>query len=234
MIPYTVIGTGSSGNGVIIGNRILVDAGLPFVKFEPYLNDLRLVLITHEHGDHFKPSTVRRMAHDKPLLRFGCGRWMVKKLVDAGVARSQIDILVDNMAQPYKTRKTKSGQQELMYTVIPVKVFHNVENFAYKIHFPEGKVFYATDMGNLTGIVARNYALYLVEANYKDEELKARMDAKIANGQYSYEQKVMKYHMSEKQCNDWLYANMGPNSEYVYLHQHIDREEPYESSDCKL
>ena len=93
MIPFHVIGTGSTGNGVIVGENILVDAGLPFVRFEPYMDSIKLVLLTHEHGDHFKPSTVRRMAHDKPLLRFGCGPWMVRKLVNAGVATSQIDVL---------------------------------------------------------------------------------------------------------------------------------------------
>ena len=224
MIPFHVIGTGSTGNGVIVGENILVDAGLPFVRFEPYMDSIKLVLLTHEHGDHFKPSTVRRMAHDKPLLRFGCGPWMVKKLVDAGVATSQIDVLRERIAYNYG-----------ICNVIPVPVYHDVPNYAYKIHFPKGKVFYATDCGNLNGIVAKNYSLYLIENNYRDDELMARMDEKLANGQYPYEQRVLKYHLSEQQCNDFLASNMDyNNSEYVYLHQHIDREKSYESADCEV
>ena len=224
MIPYRVIGTGSTGNGVLVGKHVLIDAGLPFVRFEPYMDDIKLVLLTHEHGDHFKASTVRRMAHDKPLLRFGCGPWMVQKLVDAGVAKSQIDPLREKIAYNYG-----------ICNVIPVPVFHDVPNYAYKLHFPSGKVFYATDLGNLVGITAKNYSLYLIENNYRDEELRARMDEKIANGQYAYEQRVMRYHLSEKQCNDWLYANMNFNeSEYVYLHQHIDRENPDAGEDRRF
>lgn len=199
---------------MIVQNQILIDVGVSFVKIEPFLRDIKLVLLTHRHADHFRASTVRRMAHDKPLLRFGCGPWMVKHLVDAGVAKSQIDVLMEKIAYNYG-----------LCNVIPFNTFHDVENCGYKLHFPQGKVFYATDLGTLSGISAKKYDLYLIEANYKDEELRARMDEKIANGQFPYEQRVLRYHLSEKQCNDWLYANMDYNkSEYVYLHQHVDRE----------
>ena len=221
MIDYHVIQTGSLGNAVVIENNILIDCGVSFVKIEPYFPEIKLVLLTHVHTDHLRVSTVRRMAHDKPLLRFGCGPWLVKPLVDAGVAKSQIDVLRENVAYNYG-----------ICNVIPVPVFHDVPNYGYKLHFPHGKVFYATDLGTLSGIVARNYSLYLVESNYREDELRARMDEKIANGQFPYERRVLRFHLSEKQVNDWLYANMDLNkSEYVYLHQHIDRENQDESAD---
>lgn len=216
MIEYDVLATGSTGNCVIINKQIMIDCGVPYKTVEPFMQNVKLVLLTHVHSDHFRPSTIRRMAHDKPRLRFGCGPWMVKKLACADVATSQIDILRDKIAYNYG-----------ICNVIPVPVVHDVENYAYKLHFPAGKVFYATDLGTLSGIVAKNYALYLIENNYKEDELRARMDEKIANGQYPYEQRVLKYHLSEKQCLDWLYANMDlGKSEYVFLHQHIDREGP--------
>jgi len=213
LIDYHVIQTGSLGNAVLIEQNILIDAGVSFVKIEPYFKDIKLVLLSHVHSDHFKPSTIRRMAHDKPLLRFGCGAWMVKPLVDSGVAKSQIDVLKENVAYNYG-----------ICNVIPIETVHDVRNYAYKLHFPHGKVFYATDLGTLSGITARNYSLYLLESNYNEEELRTRMDEKIANGQYAYERRVLRYHLSDKQANNWLYSQMGPNSEYVYLHQHIDRE----------
>ena len=84
MIDYTVIATGSQGNSVLLNRSILIDFGVPYKSVEPYVDGLKLVLITHRHSDHFKPSTARILAHNKPLLRFGCGPWMVKLLVDAG------------------------------------------------------------------------------------------------------------------------------------------------------
>ena len=222
MIKYDIIQTGSMGNAVVIQDNILVDCGVPYKKVEPYLENIKLVLLTHIHSDHFKASTIRRMALEKPLLRFGCGSFMVSSLLGVGVPKAQIDVLEPQIMYGYG-----------VCNVIPVMLFHDVPNFGYKLHFPAGKVFYATDTGSLGRIVAKNYDLYLVESNYEGQELKARMDEKEMAGQFAYERRVMRYHLSEKQCNDWLYKMMGPKSEYVYLHQHIEREE-HEGSNSKL
>ena len=213
-MDYKVIATGSTGNSVLIENCVLVDAGVPYKKIQPYMRDIKLVLLTHQHSDHFRGSTVRRMALEKPLLRFGCGSFLVPFLVDVGVPKQQIDILQPRMLYGYG-----------ICNVIPVELVHDVPNYGYKLHFDKGKVFYATDTGSLSSVSAKGYDLYLVENNYKDEDLRARMDEKISNGLYAYEQRAMKYHLSEKKCNDWLYKNMSKTSEYVYLHCHVDRGE---------
>lgn len=213
-MDYSVIGSSSKGNAVVIERNILVDCGLSWHKIAPYVSDIKLVLLTHVHADHFKGSTIRRMFLEKPLIRYGCGSWMVKSLLDAGVNKAQIDVLQPNMMYGYG-----------ICNVIPVELYHDVPNFGYKIHYPKGKVFYATDTGSLSGIHAKGYDLYLCEANYEEDELLARMDAKLKEGRYPYEQRAMRYHLSRKQCDDWLYANMGKNSEYVYLHCHVDRSE---------
>lgn len=82
------------------------------------------------------------------------------------------------------------------------------------------KVFYATDMGNLNGITAPYYDLYLVEANYRDEEIQAKIAEKKVNGEYIYEKRVLRDHMSEQDAIDWVYGNMRPDSTYVWLHCH--------------
>lgn len=218
MIQYDILATGSTGNCTLLERKIMVDCGVPYKTVAPYMDSIKLVLITHEHGDHFRPSTIRRMALERPLLRFGCGPWMAKKLRDAGVAKSQLDVMREKVAYNYG-----------ICNIIPVPVYHDVQNYGYKIHFSKGKVFYCTDMGNLDGIKARAYDLYLVENNYKDEELQMRLDEKIANGEYPYEQRVLRYHMSEKQITDWLYSNMDlQKSTYVFLHAHVDRTEKQE------
>lgn len=211
-MDFHVISSSSAGNAVVIEKNILVDAGVSFKQIEPFLPDIKLVLLTHQHSDHFRASTLRRMSLEKPLLRFGCGPFMVQHLVKARVAKTQIDILQPNMMYGYG-----------ICNVIPVEAYHDVPCYGFKIHFPYGKVFYMTDTGSMAGITAKDYALYFLECNYQDEELKARMDAKLSEGLYAYEQRTLKYHLSEKQANDWLYKNMGPKSEYVYLHQHVDR-----------
>ena len=109
--------------------------------------------------------------------------------------------------------------------VRPDMVKHNVPNCAWKVWLPSGKLFYCTDMNNLNGITAPNYDLYMVEANYADEEIQAKIAEKKLNGEYIYELGVLHNHMSLAKINDWLYANMGQNSAYIYMHCHQDKED---------
>ena len=45
------------------------------------------------------------------------------------------------------------------------------------------------------------------------------------DGEYIYEKHVLRDHMSVAKINDWLYANMGSNSAYIYMHCHQDKED---------
>lgn len=211
-IPYTVIGTGSTGNAVVLSNRILVDCGVPYREIAPYIKQIQLVLFTHCHGDHFNPATVRRLAAERPSLRFAGGTWMLQMMVDAGISKRNIDMLECGRMYNYG-----------IASIIPVRLNHNVPNCGYKIHFAGGKVFYATDTNDLNGISARGYDLYLVEANYEDEEIHRRIKEKEIEGAYAYEKNVLRNHLSKAKCDAWIYANAGYASEYVYLHQHRDR-----------
>lgn len=211
MIQYHIISTGSQGNAVVINDAILVDCGVPFKSIAPFASRLKLVLLTHIHSDHFRPSTLRRLAMERPTLRFACGCWLANALLSAGVPAKCIDILETGTMYGYG-----------ICNVIPVPLVHNVPNCGYKIHFPVGKVFYATDTNSLNGIVARHYDLYMVEANYEDEVIKRKIAAKKAVGEYAYEQQAMRNHLSKAKCDDFIYRNIGPGGEYVYLHCHIE------------
>lgn len=213
MVPYHIVSTGSQGNAVVINTVILVDCGVPYKAIEPYVRGLKLVLLTHIHSDHFRPSTLQRLANERPTLRFACCRWLVADLVAAGVHTRNIDVLEIGTMYGYG-----------ICNVIPVPLVHNVPNCGYKIHFPIGKVFYATDTNNLNGITARHYDLYMVEANYEDEVIKAKIAEKKAAGEYAYEVRAMHNHLSKAKCDDFIYRNIGPGGEYVYLHCHVDEE----------
>lgn len=212
-IRYSIISTGSQGNAVVINNVILIDCGVPFKAIRPFYKNIKLVLLTHIHSDHFKTATIKALARERPTLRFACCNWLVKSLVDCGVEKNNIDVLEFDKMYGYG-----------ICNIIPVPLVHNVPNCGYKIHFPFGKVFYATDTNNLNGITARHYDLYLIEANYEDEEIKARIQEKQANMEFAYELQVVKNHLSKAKCNDFIYKNIGVGGEYVYLHSHVPKE----------
>ena len=209
MVTYQILSTGSKGNAVIIGKNVLIDCGVAYKMIEPFIADIKLVLLTHIHGDHFNPGTIRRMSKERPLMRFAACEWLTRPLVDAGVNERQIDILEPGYSFDYGLCK-----------VIPFNLVHDVPNCGYKVHFPAGKAIYATDTKSLAGVTAKNYDLYLIESNYTDDDIRERIAEKILNNQYSYEMRVINTHLSQKDCDDFIFRNIGPTGEYVHLHTH--------------
>lgn len=213
-IKYNIISTGSKGNAVILQDFILVDCGVPFRSLKDYYKKLKLVLLTHIHSDHFNKTTIRKLAAERPTLRFACCRWLYGPLVDVGVNPKTIDVLEFNINYGYG-----------LCNVIPVPLNHNVPNCGYKIHFPAGKVLYATDTNDLKGVVARNYDLYMIEANYEDDVIQEKIKAKEVRGEYAYEKQVLKNHLSKAKADDFIFKNCGVNSKYCYLHCHDDSKD---------
>lgn len=209
---YEIINTGSSGNAVVINNSILIDCGVPYKMLSPYIKPLKLVLLTHCHGDHFNISTAWALHRERPSLRWACCYWMVEPLLDAGIDKRLIDVLHCETRYNYG--------RSLGASVKPVQLIHNVPNCGYKIKMNGERLFYATDTGTLDGISAKNYDLYMIEANHTRAEIEARIAEKKASDSFIYEYAAARNHLSQEQALDWLAENAGANSKYVFLHQH--------------
>lgn len=214
MMKYNIIATGSAGNAVVINNHILIDCGVSYRALEAVRQGLRLVLLTHIHSDHFKPQTIGRLAKERPSLRFACCRWLVPPLLAAGVSKTKLDILEIGKLYDY-------GE----FSAAPVQLYHDVPNCGWRIFMNGEKLFYATDTNTLEGITAKDYDLYMIEANYEEEEIRERIRAKRESGQYPYELGVLRTHLSRRKCDDFIYSNIGKRGSYVYLHQHTERTE---------
>lgn len=209
---YKIISSCSTGNATIIRDIILIDCGVTFRKLEKYYRKLKIVLLTHIHSDHFKKETIRKLAQERPTLRFACCEWLLKPLLDCGVERKNIDVLQIGTRYDYK-----------LFKIVPIKLYHDVQQCGYRVLFDNYKVIYMTDTRTVEGIVAKNYDLYLVEGNYEEEELEQRIKQKQEEGLYYYESRVRNTHLSKGQATDFLLNNMGENSEYVFMHEHVER-----------
>ena len=195
-----------------INKNILIDAGVSFKSLKDVYKDLHLLLLTHIHGDHFKKSTLRKLFAERPALRFGCGEWLVSELVDIGISKQQIDVFYNDRIYNYGS-----------FEVSPVELAHNVRNCGYRIFINDKKLFYATDTGNLDGIEAKDYDLYMVEANHSIDEIIEKIKQKLQDGLFSYELEAVNNHLSKEKADDFIYRNIGSNGSYVYLHQHVDK-----------
>lgn len=67
--------------------------------------------------------------------------------------------------------------------------------------------------------------MYLVEANYDDEEIQKRIKEKEKNGEFISEYRTINSHLSINETAGWLLDNMGDNGTYEYIHQHKNKEE---------
>lgn len=209
---YKIISSCSTGNAVIIRDIILIDCGVTFKKLEKYYKKLKIVLLTHIHTDHFKKETIKKLAQERPTLRFACCNWLLRPLLECGVNRRNIDVLEIGKKYDYK-----------LFKVTPIKLYHDVPQCGYRVLFDNYKVIYATDTRTLEGITARNYDLYLIEGNYDEDEIQERIKIKQQKAIYAYEFRAKDAHLSRQQATNFLLENMGENSEYVFMHEHVER-----------
>lgn len=211
-MKYEIISTGSKGNAVVLNDNILIDCGVSFKALHNVYKKIKIVLLTHSHGDHFKTTTIKRLAKERPSLRFASCEWLTNLLLECNVSKRNIDVL--NFGKVYDYG---------LFKVSPVKLYHNVPNCGYRVFVGDEKAIYATDTNTLDGITAQNYDLYLIESNYEDDEIQERIKSKQEQGVFAYEINVLDNHLSKEKCDKFIYDNMGDKSQYVYLHEHEER-----------
>lgn len=201
---YNILSSGSEGNAIIYFDTIMIDCGIPFSLTKPYVKDIQLVLLTHIHGDHFNFSTIKKLAFERPSLRFGCGEFLAENLKDI----RNIDIYEPGKIYDYG-----------LFKVSPVVLYHDVKNFGYRIFKEDKKIFHATDTFTLEGITAKNYDLYAIEANYDEETVYKIIEERQARGEYAHQKGSINSHLSRQQAQSFVLKNAGPNYEFIMLHQ---------------
>lgn len=206
---YNIIASGSSGNAILLENGILLDCGIPFKKIEPYLNQIKLVFISHEHGDHLNLRTLFKLNQLRPTIRFAVGFWLKDKLIGVGIKKSNIDSLKQNKVYDYK-----------QFKISPFILIHDVKNFGLRIFDikTNEKIFYAVDTSTLDHVSAKNYDLYLLEANYDEEILEANLKKDLETSGFSYNSRVKETHLSLNQASQFIFDNAGDNSKYEFIH----------------
>ena len=205
MIQTQVISSGSEGNAVIYNNAIMVDCGVSLKALQEVKRSLKIVLLTHKHSDHLKIRTLQRLQAERPTLRVACGDFLLEELP----CIKNIDVLQVGKIYDYGAFK-----------VSPVKLYHDVPNFGWRIFLPNGqKIFHATDTAHLEGITAKGYDLYAIEHNYCEEYIQQAIEEARANGEYTHAYGNINTHLSIQQARAFIEANRKESSEVLELHK---------------
>ena len=200
-----VISSGSEGNAVIYNNAIMVDCGVTLKALEAVKRSLKIVLLTHQHGDHLKLRTLQRLQAERPTLRIACADFLLERLEGL----NNIDVLQVSKLYDYGAFK-----------VSPVKLYHDVPNIGWRIFLNSGqKIFHATDTAHLEGISAKGYDLYAIEHNYCEEYIQQAIEEARANGEYTHAYGNINTHLSIQQARAFIEANRKESSEVLELHK---------------
>lgn len=211
---YEILHSGSDGNCIVFNKYLAIDMGIPYKQIKPYLKELKVILLTHIHSDHFCKSTIRKIAFEKPTMKWVCGEWLVDDLVKLDVPKQNIYVVKHNKAYNFGA-----------FTLIALETHHDVRNMSYRIDFMPITLYYATDTYKLDYYTClKHLDYYFVEENYSEKELENRIEEKEARGEYAYERRVRETHLSAEEVNSFLIEMMGSNSKFVYCHQHKDEE----------
>jgi len=201
---YKIIASGSKGNAILYFDSILLDCGVPYSLLKQYSGRIKLVLLSHAHGDHFNLSTIKRLSFEHPSVRFGCGEFLAEYL--SGIRN--VDIYEAGKMYDY-------GQ----FKISPVILYHDTPNFGYRIFKGDKKIIHATDSYTLEGISAKNYDVYALEANYDEETVFDIISEQRMRGEYAHGEGSMNSHLSRQQAQNFVLQNAGNNYEFVMLHQ---------------
>lgn len=201
---YNILSSSSKGNCILYLGAIAIDMGISYQMIKPYEKSLQIVLLTHIHGDHFNLSTIKKLAFERPTLRFACGEFLKEHL--EGI--KNVDILEAGKVYDYGAFK-----------VSPITLYHDVPNFGYRIFQGDTKIIHCTDTAHLEGITAKDYSLYAIESNHCLESVEKRIEHKKANGQFCYEIGALNSHLSEEQARDFIFKNRGEHSQVIRLHE---------------
>lgn len=206
---YNIIGSSSKGNCIIVEDILMLDCGMSYIKIKKYLKKVKLIFISHSHKDHINPITIKLISENNPIIKFVCGgEDVVNILVNNGIALKNIYIL--KTSKWYNLGAIKVCLEELN---------HDVFNCSLKWNYKNKKGIYIVDTNKINHITAKNYDLYLIENNYRDDILKKHIDECEDVYKLNYLKRVPETHLSDEKCNNFLMENLGDNSVFQYIHQ---------------
>ena len=221
-MKYKVIGTGSSGNALLLENGVLIDCGVPYKEIKDEV--IGLVLLTHKHQDHLKVQTVKSLAKDHPMLRFACPAYLAQDLVEkCMVDTRRVDIIQEGAHYDYG-----------LATIRSFPLVHDVPNVGWICEINGESLMYMTDTGqadHLSGEIYEGLDYYFIEANYRDdEELDQKIEEKIEAGEFAYESRVRNTHLSLEQAKQFIEFFARPDSKVIWLHEHKDKKKKKEKT----
>lgn len=175
LTDVVIRGSGSDGNSQLIGGHLVVDVGLPWAVIGDDVMHARIILISHEHGDHMRIPVLRSLVKYRPMvvtkgvyLNRSCFRQLQRNAPEVArlIPPEHVIKAGDTFDYTYQGRE---------YSVEVFELSHDVENCGFVITDRESghRLIHATDTMTMKWAPAGRFDTLLVEGNY-DPELTVR------------------------------------------------------------
>jgi phosphoribosyl 1,2-cyclic phosphodiesterase len=224
---FTVLGSGSTGNAVLISageTRVLVDCGLSAKETVRRLalvgedvTKLDGVIITHEHGDHAGGLRVLLKSLSCPVFISGATREAYiseRHGVTGDEPRKRADALRDRIEVIESSRDFRVGAIDFHPFTIPHDA---VDNFGFTATHEGVCVATLMDFGHITTLITeklRGCAAIIIESNHSRDMLKA-CDV------YPWElkQRILSRtgHLSNEDVAEWLKDGFDATARHIVL-----------------
>lgn len=226
---FTVLGSGSTGNAVLISSEktnVLVDAGMSAREILRRLGEVGVghtqldgILITHEHGDHAGGLRVLMSSVDCPVF---ISRPTEDSYYDTRAGGQNGDsesskrraALRDRTVEIESTREFRIGDIDFE----PFSVPHDAaDNFGFAAKKDGVKVATLMDFGHITDLIKQKLAgcdAIVVESNHSRDMLRA-----CSVYTWDLKQRIMSRtgHLSNEDLSDWLQNDFDGMARHVVL-----------------
>ena len=150
------------------------------------------------------------ITYNKPTIKIITGSFEVANILINQCKVSKKNIYLLKPQKWYDIGMCKIKLDELV---------HDTPNYALHINYKNKKILYVVDTNSVKHIKAKDYDLFLIEANYKKEILEKHKQEKNENDEYNHLYRVENTHLSYEEANDFLIENMKSDSQFEYIHQ---------------
>ncbi len=237
MMKISVFSSGSSGNCELIRTEnlnILIDAGISkktidenLLEYDLTLNNIDVLLITHEHSDHVK-SLVSLLKYDniKTFMSRGTYYALLKDNENKAASYNLLKKRFDEGKIILLNRLDNFDYEEINYLdlkIKPIAAFHDsAECVGYVLDVDNKKLGLLTDTGYVHQKVIPyllNLDCYILESNHDPEMLMA------SSRPYYLKQRILSDHghLSNRDSMATLVKIMGDKTKLV-MHAHISKE----------
>lgn len=226
MFDVNIVGTGSSGNMIIIDKEIIIDVGLKYKDVKHLLENFTKIFITHRHADHLNISVLKNIINDKDKPRpwklkhaLHTNQDVAEKIKSLHNSKFKFEVNPDNIFTTNDKFDIFIGDTK--YTVETFLLDHDVENqgfvFTKEVDGEEYNLIFATDTRTLKHAPKRKYDYIVVEGNYDEDKLFDHMHSEDPDERRRAIRNLR--HLSIQQYEDFVKRHAKPNSKVYQLHE---------------